>query len=79
MWVKKSSHKILPYKTISSAVHGNEDSLNQTLKNFESYTISLSQKIFIDEYGMLHKYVDEEMKRTLENQLIMAILRFKLI
>ena len=71
-----SKKNLLPFSVIESAAGGNVDAINKVLKHYEGYIIALSIRQMFDEYGKIHPYVDKEIRRTLETQLILKLLRF---
>ena len=74
----KPTKEVLSFTVILIDVHGDVNEINEILKNFEHYTIRLSQKTLFDEYGNPYIHVEEETKRMLETKLITAILKFDL-
>jgi len=68
--------RLLPYPVIVSAANGDIIAINQVLKHYEGYIKALSTRPLYDDYGRVHYYVDEEMRRTLETKLILKILQF---
>ena len=74
--VMKQYGKLLPYRTIETAASGDVDAINSVLKYYESYIIALSTKQLSDEHGSVHFFVDDDMRRTLETNLIVRILQF---
>lgn len=74
----KSKSTILPFAVIVLATHGDIAAINRMLKHFEQYIIRLSQVTVIDDYGVPHLQVEDEIKRSLETKLITAIFKFEL-
>jgi len=52
------------------------DAINAVLRHYEGYIIALSTRRLYDEYGNSHYFVDDEIRRTLETNLIVRILQF---
>jgi len=74
---KTSGNKrLLPFSVIEAAVSGDVGAINKVLKHYEGYIIALSTRRLFDEDGYTHYFVDEEMRRTLETNLIVKILQF---
>ena len=67
---------LLPAQVIEAAAHGDVGAINKVLKHYEGYIIALSTRRLFDEDGYTHYFVDEEMRRTLETNLIVKILQF---
>ena len=66
----------LSFVTIKAAANGDIIAINQVLKRYEGYIIALSTKRLFDERGKPHIVVDEDMRRTLETNLIVKIMQF---
>ena len=73
---KRDNGSLLPFHVIQMAADGNVGAINQVLKHYEGYIIALSTKRLFDERGRPHMVVDEEMRRTLEINLIVKIMQF---
>ena len=75
---KKTGSKkhLLPFSVIESAAGGDVNAINKVLKHFKGYIVALSTRRLFDEYGNPYICVDEEIRRTLETQLILKILQF---
>ena len=67
---------LLPFDVIKAAASGDVIAINQVLKRYEGYIIALSTKRLFDEWGKPYMVVDEEMRRTLETNLIVKIMQF---
>lgn len=63
---------------IQAAITGNEIALKTILTSYESYISSCCMRTYYDEFGNPHRYVDEEMKATIESKLLEKILKFQL-
>lgn len=74
---KKSRKSILPYHLIRQAVNGDVDAINAVLRHYDDYISYLSTIQIYDENGILHLWMDEEMRRRLETKLIIKILAFR--
>jgi len=68
--------RLLPFPVIEAAAGGDVNAINTVLKHYEGYIIVLSTKRFTDEYGNTRYFVDDEVRRTLETNLIVRILQF---
>ena len=73
---RTSVNALVLYPVIVMAADGDVDALNAVLEHYNGYIAVLSTMQLYDEYGNLHIYVDEELKRRLETKLIMKILTF---
>ena len=67
---------LLSFDVIKAAASGDVIAINQVLKRYEGYIIALSTKQLYDEWGKPYMVVDEEMRRTLETNLIVKIMQF---
>ena len=67
---------LLPFPVIVAATSGHVDAINTVLKYYEGYIIALSTRPLYDDYGNVHLFLDEELRRTLETKLITKILTF---
>jgi hypothetical protein len=65
-----------PYRIIRAAVGGDVAAILKVLKHYEGYIATLSTQRLYDEYGRVYVIVDEDMRKTLETELIVKILRF---
>lgn len=74
----KAEPKVLPFTIIVLAVNGDVNAVNQVLKHFEPYINKLAQKTLFDELGNPHIHIEDEIKRSLETKLILAVTNFKL-
>ena len=75
---KKCERKnLLSFQVIVAASNGDVDAINQVLKHYEGYIITLSTRMLYDEYGNPHICVDETIRRRLQTKLIAAVLNFK--
>lgn len=73
---KNTKGRLLPYRIIEAAVGGDARAINKVLKHYEGYIAALSTRRLFDGYGRAYVVVDEDMRRTLETELIVKILRF---
>lgn len=69
---------LIPFPVIVAASKGDVEAINQVLKHYEGYIISLSTRTLYDEYGNPHICVDENIRRRLQTKLIAAVLNFKI-
>ena len=67
---------LLPFRIIEAAASGDIDAINDVLKRYENYIVALSTRRLLDEDGNPYVAVDDEMRRSLETNLIVRILRF---
>ena len=73
---KTGNTHLLPFPVIVAATSGDVDAINTVLKHYEGYIIALSTRPLYDDYGNVHLFLDEELRRTLETKLITKILTF---
>lgn len=70
---------LIPFSVIVAASKGDIEAINQVLKHYEGYIISLSTRTLYDEYGNPHICVDENIRRRLQTKLIAVVLNFKVV
>ena len=75
--VLNTTTHLLPFTVIQSATEGDVSAIDQVLKHYEGYIKKLATRKGYDEFGEIHYWVDEEVKRRLEIQLIAMTLKFK--
>lgn len=68
---------LLPFAVIQSATEGDVNAMDQVLKHYEGYIQKLATRKGYDEFGEVHYWVDEELRRRLEIRLIAMTLNFK--
>lgn len=68
--------RLLPFPVIVAASGGDIDAINAILKHYEGYILVLSARRLYDEYGNVHMFIDDELRRELETKLIAKILTF---
>jgi hypothetical protein len=73
---KDTDKRLLPYRVIKAAVAGDVGAIHKVLKHYEGYIATLSTQRLHDEYGRVYLVVDEDMRKTLETELIIKILKF---
>ena len=69
----------LPFNVIAAAVEGDEDAIADVVKHFSGYIAVLSARWSYDEYGNVHRYVDETVRTELMNKLMQSICKFKIV
>jgi hypothetical protein len=67
---------LLPFRIIKAAARGKVNAINKVLEYYQGFIITLSKRKYYDEDGNTHYFIDEEIRRTLETQLIVRILQF---
>ncbi len=70
---------LLPFHTIKAASEGDVTAINEVLKHYEGYIITLSTRKMYDGNGQVHFCVDETLRRRLETKLITKILAFEAV
>lgn len=73
----RDSHDYLPEQIIRAAIHGDEVAMNAVLEHYEKYIDKLATRQARDMFGNVEFVVDSYLKRILETQLIISILKFK--
>lgn len=73
----RGSHEYLPERVIRAAIHGDELAINAVLEHYEKYIDKLATKQAWDAFGNVEFVVDPYLKRILETQLILSVLKFK--
>ena len=76
--MRNKNNRLLPFHIIVAAVSGESKALNMVLKNYEGYIVALAKREYCDEYGVMHRYVDDALRCRLETKLIMKTLEFKI-
>ncbi len=74
---KNKQAELPPFEMIKAAAEGDIVAINSILDHYRGYITSLSVRKMYDEYGQVHYYVDETLRRRLETKLITVILKFK--
>ena len=74
----KKNSNLIPFHTIVAATSGDQKAMDDVLKHYEGYIVTLSTREYKDEYGQRHNYVDEALRSRLETKLIMKTLEFKI-
>ena len=72
----KKGYKLPPYRLISSAVDGNEQSIERILAFYDPYISKCCLRPFYDKYGNVCIVVDMELKGRIREALIKMILDF---
>jgi len=67
---------LLPFHVVEAAAGGDSEAINRVLSHYELYIIALSTRRFYDKGGNARYFVDYDMRRRLETDLIVKILRF---
>jgi hypothetical protein len=73
---KTTNDRLLPFRVIKAAVAGDVGAIHKVLRHYGGYIATLSTRRLYDEYGRVYLIVDEDMRRTLETELIVKILQF---
>ena len=72
----KKGYKLPPYRLISSAVDGNEQSIERILAFYDPYISKCCLRPLYDEYGNVYIVVDMELKGRIREDIIKMILDF---
>ena len=68
--------ELLAFQIIKKASEGDVEAIQKVLEHYNGYIQKLSSRIVYDEYGDIHYWVDDEVRKRLEIRLITTILRF---
>lgn len=68
----------IPEEVIVMATEGDEIAIKTILSVYQGYIYKLSQSKEFDSEGNYRIVIDSELKGTLETQLMLAILKFKI-
>ena len=72
----KKGYKLPPYRLISSAEDGNEQSIERILALYDPYISKCCLRPLYDEYGNVYIVVDMELKGRIREAIIKMILDF---
>ena len=72
----KKGYKLPPYRLISSAGDGNEQSIERILAFYDLYISKCCLRPLYDEYGNVYIVVDMELKGRIREAIIKMILDF---
>lgn len=72
----EKGYKLPPYRLISSAVDGNEQSIERILAFYDPYISKCCLRPLYDEYGNVYIVVDMELKGRIREAIIKMILDF---
>jgi hypothetical protein len=76
---ENTNSRLLSFRVIKAAVGGDVDAIHKVLKHYEGYIIALSTRRLHDKHERAYAVVDEDMRQTLESELIVKILRFDMM
>ena len=74
----KGQARLIPYPVIEAAVNGDGDAIQKVIRHYSGYIAALCKRVGRDEHGNYGYYVDEELRRRVEDKLFQAILNFDL-
>lgn len=63
----------VPYETIVDCKAGDNDAMIKVLKHYEPIIVEASKRTVIDEDGQKHVFVDDDIRRHIEQELILKI------
>ncbi|EGO6638215.1 helix-turn-helix domain-containing protein [Enterococcus faecalis] len=75
--MEKSVKKCPPYHLISSAVDGNDKSVDKVLTFYDAYISKASLRPLYDEYGNVYIAVDMELKGRIREAIMKMIPNFE--
>ena len=75
---KKQLYKPPSFDTIQAAVHEDSEKIEEILKHYERYMLSLSLRPCRNNDGEIHMTVDPDVLCRVKSKLIAKILKFKI-
>lgn len=63
----------VPYETIFACKTGDNDAMMEILKHYEPIIVEASKRTVVDDDGQKHEFVDDEIRRYIEQELILKI------
>lgn len=66
--------KNISYPSIVAAKHGDPEAMDQILRHYRPYIVSLSKRSFYDESGFRHEFVDDSIRQRIEARLMYKII-----
>lgn len=76
---KQPEESLIPFDVIQSATQGDHEALASVLKHFERDIAQMPTRIFYDEFGQSHCYIDYDLKQRIKCRLMaQIILKFKI-
>lgn len=76
--VMNSHIKPLEFEIIEKAMSGDTDCMRKIIDHYNPYLRELATKVLFDEFGNECRVMDESVRCQLENNLIKAVLDFKI-
>jgi hypothetical protein len=73
---KTINTRLLPYRVIKAAVAGDVGAIRKVLRHYDGYLTALSTQRLYDDWGRVYLIIDEELRQSLETELIVKILKF---
>jgi hypothetical protein len=73
---KTNNSRLLPFRVIKAAVAGDVGAIRKVLIHYEGYLTALSTQRLYDDWGRVHLIVDDDLRQSLETELIVKILKF---
>ena len=74
--MSKRKNKLVPFETIVLATQGDPQALEQVIRHYRPYILSLCRREYIAENGNVSIVCDNELKLRLEAKLMAKILLF---
>ena len=75
----KKGYKLPPYRLISSAVDGNEQSIERILAFYDPYISKCCLRPLYDEYGNVCMVVDADLKNRVQTALLDMLMNFEIV
>ena len=69
---------LLSFPVIVAASSGDVNAINEVMKHYENYIITLSTRTLYDEFGNPRICVDEEIRCRLQAKLLASIMNFRI-
>ena len=77
--MSKRKNKLVPFETIVLATQGDPQALEQVIRHYRPYILSLCRREYIAENGNVSIVCDNELKLRLEAKLMAKILLFYIL
>lgn len=72
--------KDFPLMIIRGAMNGEREAITYILRRYDDYIKQLSTRVYHDEFGSTHYYVDEDKRTRLKSKLVYSIINdFKIL
>lgn len=66
--------RLLPFEVIEAAMQGDDEAIAAVLKHFSGYITKLSTRTLYDDDGVMHEFVDQDLRALIESTLVEKII-----